>query len=342
MRVLIIKTSSLGDVIHTLPAVTDACQQHPGLKFDWVVEDAFAEIPSWHTGVKQVIPVSLRKWRKRPWQAWRSGAWGRFREQLRSQYYDQVIDAQGLIKSAFLTWQARGLRVGLDQDSAREPLASHAYQEKIHVEKNQHAVERTRALFAQALGYERPNTPPDYGLSSYTLTTLMPARPTLIFFHGTTWETKLWPESFWLELAKLATSMGFRVRLPWGNAEEHARAGRIAKVHTQVSVMPATNLQSLASELSTAVAVVGVDTGLAHLAAALKIPSVTLYGPTNPKLTGTYGPKQVHLCSQFTCAPCLNKHCQYQQASAVTPACFAELSPEYVWEQVLDVMAKSD
>ncbi len=341
MHLLIIKMSSLGDVIHTLPALSDALRHYPEARFDWVVEDAFAEIPAWHPAVRQVIPISLRKWRKAPRRTWRSGEWGRFRALLREQYYDKVIDAQGLMKSALIAWQAHGTRAGLDKHSAREPWASLLYEQKVTVAWEQHAVERVRQLFAQALCYPVPDTPPDYGLSSYSMTTPMPSRPTLVFLHGTSWITKHWPEAFWQALAKKATAAGFRVRLPWGNEAEHERAKRIAAVHQQVSVMPAGNLQGLAAELCTSVAAVGVDTGLAHLAAALKVPCLTLYGPTHPALTGTYGEHQAHLRSQFACAPCKQEKCAYRGTTEVFPACFTELSVQRVWEALLDVLSRS-
>ena len=103
MRVLLVKTSSLGDVIHTLPALTDAQRAIPGIQFDWVVEEGFAEIPAWHPAVAQVIPVAIRRWRKHPLQTLRSGEWRRFKARLRETHYDLVIDAQGLLKSAWLT-----------------------------------------------------------------------------------------------------------------------------------------------------------------------------------------------------------------------------------------------
>jgi len=339
MRILIIKMSSLGDVIHTLPALSDAASHYPEIRFDWVVEDAFSEIPSWHPTVSEVIPINLRKWRKRPYQAWQSGEWGRFRTLLREKYYEKIIDAQGLIKSAFIAYQAHGLRVGLNKDSAREGWASFAYQQKIAVPQGQHAVERIRQLFAKTLRYPMPNTLPNYGLANYSLTTLMPSRPTLIFLHGTTWKTKHWPEPFWHALAQKAATTGFMVRLPWGNEAEHKRAQRIAALDTHISVMPASNLQGLAAELSTAVAAVGVDTGLAHLAAALNVPCLTLYGSTHPGLTGTYGKRQAHLRSHFSCAPCLQKKCRYTGETPVFPACFAELNVQRVWDALLDVLA---
>ncbi|HIQ53746.1 MAG TPA: lipopolysaccharide heptosyltransferase I, partial [Pseudomonas pachastrellae] len=146
MRVLLIKTSSLGDVIHTLPALTDAARAIPGIRFDWVVEEGFAEIPSWHPAVDAVIPVAIRRWRKKPLQAVRSGEWGNFKRRLRETQYDLVIDAQGLLKSAWLTRYARAEVVGLDKSSAREPLAARFYQRRLAVAWGQHAVERTRQL----------------------------------------------------------------------------------------------------------------------------------------------------------------------------------------------------
>jgi heptosyltransferase-1 len=330
MHLLIVKTSSLGDVIHTLPAITDAVQYYPNLQCDWLVEEAFAEIPTWHSAVKQVIPVALRRWRKQVWQTWYSGTWRKFIQKLKSEQYDKVIDAQGLIKSAFLTYHARGLRCGLDRNSAREPLAALAYQQRYAILKNQHAVTRTRQLFAAALDYPLPDSPPDYGISNYFKPDLQ-KQPTIIFLHGTTWDTKHWPDSYWVALAKRVTGAGFAVRLPWGNEREHARAKIIAANNPNVSIIPKGNLQAIATALAHAQAVVGVDTGLAHLTAALAVPSVTLYGSTQALRTGTYGPKQAHLQANFACAPCFAKKCSYNGASTVVPACYEDLSVKKVW-----------
>lgn len=337
MRVLVVKTSSLGDVVHTLPALTDAQRAIPHIRFDWLVEDAFTEIPRWHPAVDEVIPVGLRRWRKHPWATWRSGVWSHFVISLRRHYYDHIIDAQGLLKSAFLTRYAKGVRSGLDKDSAREPLAAWFYQHRYHIPKDWHAIERVRQLFAAALDYSCPQTPPDYGIQRYTLTTVMVSQPTLLFFHGTTWPSKHWPEAYWSELALLAADAGFHVRLPWGNETERERAHRIAATHHQIQVVPPANLYELAAQISTANAVVGVDTGLVHLAAALGIPSITLYGSTDPGLTGTLGPRQIHLRATFPCAPCLRKTCDYQGDAAVTPACYVALTPPRVWRELTEL-----
>ncbi|MAL35291.1 MAG: lipopolysaccharide heptosyltransferase I, partial [Pseudomonas sp.] len=164
MRVLLVKTSSLGDVIHTLPALTDAQRAIPGIQFDWVVEEGFAEIPAWHPAVAQVIPVAIRRWRKHPLQTLRTGEWRRFKARLRETHYDLVIDAQGLLKSAWLTRYVKAPVAGLDRDSIREPLASRFYDRRYAVPRERHALERVRQLFAQALGYSIPEMIADYGL----------------------------------------------------------------------------------------------------------------------------------------------------------------------------------
>ncbi len=337
MHILVVKTSSLGDVIHTLPALTEARKHYPQLQCDWLVEEAFAEIPSWHPAVKRVIPVALRRWRKRPWQTWQSGEWHQFIQTLTSQQYDKIIDAQGLIKSAFLTYQARGFRCGLDRHSAREPLAAYAYQQRYPIAKNQHAVTRVRQLFAKVLGYPTSGYP-DYGIAQCNFQDQANANKPILFLHGTTWVTKHWPNTYWIALAKRVTAEGLAVRLPWGNEQEYIRAKQIAAIHPNISLIPKTNLYGIASALAQARAVVGVDTGLAHLAAALDVPSVTLYGATEPAFTGTYGSQQKLMQANFPCAPCLNQQCTYQGGGTITPACYEALSAKKVWKALQDLI----
>lgn len=296
MKVLLVKTSSLGDVIHTLPALTDAQRAVPGIRFDWVVEEGFAEIPRWHPAVDQVIPVAIRRWRKNVLETLRSGEWQRFTERLANQRYDLVIDAQGLLKSAWLTRYVKAPVAGLDRDSAREPWAARFYDRRYAVPREQHALERVRQLFAQALGYPLPSGLGDYGLDRNRLQ-LPVDEPYLLFLHGTTWPSKHWPEAYWRELAERMSAQGWAIRLPWGNAEEQARAERIADGLTNVRVLPKLNLAGVAGVIAGARACVAVDTGLGHLAAALDVPTVSLYGPTLPGRVGAYGRDQVHLCA---------------------------------------------
>nr|WP_239482161.1 lipopolysaccharide heptosyltransferase I [Pseudomonas insulae] len=294
---MLIKTSSLGDVIHSLPALTDAARAIPGIQFDWVVEEGFAEIPAWHPAVAEVIPVAIRRWRKSLWQTLKSGEWARFKQRLRANRYDLVIDAQCLLKSAWLTRYAEAPVAGLDANSAREPLASRFYDRRYAVAKGQHALERVRQLFAQALEYPLPQGIADYGLDRHRLADPSGA-PYLLFLHGTTWPSKHWPELYWRSLLQRMNELGWAVRLPWGNAIEHARAERLAAGLEHVSVLPRLNLAGIAKVIAGARACVAVDTGLGHLAAALDVPTISLYGPTRPDLVGAFGRSQVHLCAE--------------------------------------------
>lgn len=295
MRVLIVKTSSMGDVLHTLPALTDAQQAIPGIRFDWVVEEGFAQIPSWHAAVDRVIPVAIRRWRK----AWFSAAIKTerktFQAAVQAQHYDAIIDAQGLVKSAALvTRLAHGIKHGMDWQTAREPLASLFYNCRHHIAKQQHAVERTRELFAKSLGYNKPQTQGDYAIAQHFLNNMnTDTDQYAVFLHATTRDDKHWPEANWRELIGLLSQSGVRIKLPWGAAHEEARAKRLAEGFDYVDVLPRMSLEDVARVLAGATFVVSVDTGLSHLTAALDRPNVTLYGPTDPGLIGGYGRNQV-------------------------------------------------
>ena len=295
MRVLIVKTSSMGDVLHTLPALTDAVRAIPGIRFDWVVEEGFAQIPGWHEAVERVIPVAIRRWRKAWFSAPVKAERLAFRQAVQEQKYDAVIDAQGLVKSAALvTRLAQGVKHGMDWQTAREPLASLFYNLHHHIAKQQHAVERTRELFAKSLGYRKPETRGDYAIAQHFLNNLnAEAGQYAIFLHATTRDDKHWPEAHWRDLIALLGASGIRIRLPWGAPHEEARAKRLAEGFDYVEVLPKMSLEGVARELAGAKFVVSVDTGLSHLTAALDRPNVTLYGPTDPGLIGGYGKNQV-------------------------------------------------
>jgi heptosyltransferase-1 len=345
MRVLVLKTSSMGDIIHTLPALTDACRALPGITFDWVVEENFAEIPSWHPAVNKVIPIAWRRWRKHKlaWQTYREFL--AFKQNLQATQYDLIIDAQGLIKSAFFAYLARGKRVGFDQRSARESLAAKIYTQGYSVLPGEHAITRLRKLFSLALNYQLPVSIPEYGIDRSQFSDQSSDKPYCIFLHGTTWKTKHWPETHWIALAQKISAAGVNIRLPWGSTSEHERALRIAAaVGEAVEVLPRLSLRQLAEVLAASKAIVAVDTGLGHLAAALDVPTISLYGPTNAVLTGALGRSQIHLTAQFPCVPCLSKECLYlassplKSPSPLYPACFTALDADLVWARLSSLL----
>jgi heptosyltransferase-1 len=322
----------MGDVLHALPALTDAMHAIPEIRFDWVVEEAFQEIPAWHPAVDRVIPVALRRWRKHPLQALWSGEWNAFKRALKNRTYDVVLDSQGLIKSAWIARKARGVvRVGYDSISARESIASYFYQRKISVDRNLHAIVRQRQIFAKALGYDVPGAAPNSSLSIQW----KPEKdlPYVVFLHGTSWSSKEWPEMYWKELAVLAVDAGYAVKLLWGSEVERSRAVRIAAKNSSATVLPGLTLGEIASVFAEASGVIGVDSGLAHLAAALGVPAITLYGATDASKTGALGPRQKNIQGDASCAPCLSRVCRNPNVMG-KPACWESLAPKYVWKSI--------
>lgn len=332
-KILIVKMSSMGDVLQTLPALTDAGKMLGDISFDWVVEENFAEIPSWHPLVDRVIPVAWRRWRKNKLAALLGKEFKVFGRQLREKKYDLIIDAQGLIKSAVVTRIAKGKRAGLDKNSLWEPLARFAYQKHYSVDPNQHAVTRIRQLFSKVLGYTLPDDV-DYGLDKTTLIGQQAEeKPYVLFIHGTTWETKLWPETYWQQLAEKVATNGCRIKLLWGNEQEKQRAERIAKHCKNAEVLPKMNLHKVARVIAGAKAIVAVDTGLGHLSAAFAVPTISLYGPTDSDAIGAIGPEQIHLHGEPVCDKrCRNNQCV--KKSAVQPACFFDLGADKVFSRL--------
>lgn len=288
-RILLIKTSSLGDVVHNLPVASDIAARLPGAILDWVAEEAFADIPALHPRVSSVLPVATRRWRK---TLGRGDTWRemrRFRRRLQSHTYDVVLDTQGLVKSAVIARLARGVRCGQDKVSAREPLAARFYDRAYPVARGRHAVVRNRELAALAFGYDVPTTPPDYGLVLPT-EPLPPELPRdyVVCLHGTSRASKFWPQAHWVALADALLQRGLTPLLPWGDNAERARAEAIHVACPGVQVLPRMSLRGLALVLGHARAVVGVDTGLLHLACALDRPVVGVYTGSDPLLTGVY------------------------------------------------------
>ena len=356
MRVLVIKTSSIGDVVNTLPALTDATQMIPGIRFDWLVEDSLQEIPRWHYAVDRVIPVKTQSLSRNVFKKFFSGDWRRVKRQVRERGYFAVLDSEGLWMNGWLSRLASGPAYGLDKESAREPLASGYYDHRIAVAKGLHAVERSRQFFAKALGYDFPRAVANNGVSvASNAVVATGSEAYVMFFCGASWGTKHWPVFYWQTLAKLAARKGYRVMIPWRYEAEKRVAEAVAKIGDHVELVERTTLTDLANLLGRSLGVVAVDTGFTHIAAALNTPCVSLYGPTDPGLSGAYGQNQVHLFANYSCSPCMKPQCEYQgpkvknqlefgQGEYVEPPCFSSLMPGYVFEvlqQQIDVKFRS-
>jgi lipopolysaccharide heptosyltransferase I len=285
--ILFIKTSSLGDVIHHMPALVEARRRLPGARFAWVVEEAFAPLVALHPAVDEVIAVASRRWRHALLSAatWRDVR--AFRRLVRSRAYDAVIDTQGLVRTAVITRLARGRRYGYDSASIREPLAARFYDVRHRVSRDLHAIDRNRILTGLALGYS-PEGAIDFGLDRAALAEAAGA-PQAILLHATAQEIKQWPEARWIALGRALAARGLETQLPWGTEAERQRSERIAAGVPGARVPDRRPLDDLARRIADARFVVGVDTGLLHVAAALGVPLVGIFVGSEPGLTGPKG-----------------------------------------------------
>ncbi|STZ77183.1 lipopolysaccharide heptosyltransferase I [Bergeriella denitrificans] len=287
MKILLVRLSSMGDLIHTLPAVEDLSRFCPDVELHWLSEAGFADIARLHPFVKKVHSMRWRQWRKQlgSRETWREI--GRLKTDLQNEAYDFVLDSQGLLKSALFAKMAAAPIKGLDKASARESLAALFYREGYAVEKGRSAVWRNRALFAQVFGYELPQTL-DFGLTVPEAGRLNNVQqPYYVALHATSRDSKLWPVNHWVELLqKVHDESGAAVYLPWGNETERQRAQQIAAALPFALVCDKMNLLQAAYLLKHARGVIGVDTGLLHLANALDTPVVGVFTDTDPLKTG--------------------------------------------------------
>lgn len=347
MKILVVRLSSLGDILHLFPAISDLRRIFPDAEIHWLVEPAFAEMAGWHSAVGKVIVAPLRAHKKTWWNIPRllSG----LRQQLRAERYDIVLDAQGLLKSAILAKLAGVPVFGFHAGSARESLAACFYRKTASVPEGLHVVEKNRRLVAQIFGAEATQ-PADFGLDRFRnerkrsvlpgALAQMHGQPYIVLLHGTTWNSKYWPESSWLELIRLLTQQGWRCLLPWGNEDERLRAFRLQVAGgVDAQVLPRLSLTELASVLLHARAFVSVETGIGHLAAVLDIPGIMLHGPTDPDYSGILGKSCQHITSGMDCSPCFKRECPKLESPEGIPPCQLAISAQQVYRDCLELLA---
>ncbi len=293
MNILIVKLSSLGDVVHTMPAVQDIRRALPQAQIDWVVERGFAPLVQRCAGVRRVIPCELRRWRKAPFAVTTRAEWAAFRSELQREAYDAVIDLQGLTKSALVAWLARltpgGQRYALanrTEGSGYEAPTRWVAHRTIRIAPHVHAVQRSRELCARALGYSVPQQE-IFGLQPHLgqgeiapekiAIGMLSARPCVALVHGTSRANKQWPATHWLALAQRLDAAGYDVALPHGTNEEQQSSEALARQMPHAVVWPRLALDALTDALASCAGVIGVDSGLSHIAVALDLPHVQLY-----------------------------------------------------------------
>lgn len=283
--VLVVRPSSLGDVVYAMAIVTDIVAHRPHARIDWVAEEAFAPLVRLDPRIRSVIPLGLRRWRSVPL---RRGTWqdmANFRRTLRYASYAAIIDLQEQVKGALVARTARGIRHGFDRRSIREPIATWLHDVHHRIERQQHFLDKCRALAAAALGY-RVEGPPRWQFAPPATTGAMPAGRYALAFHATSRDDKLWPEDAWRALLARLAAAGITTLLPWGGPDEAMRSQRLAAGAAAAIVPARQTLPDLATLIRHADIVIGVDTGLTHLAAAMGTPTVAVFTSTNPSLAG--------------------------------------------------------
>lgn len=347
MKILVVRLSSLGDILHLFPAISDLRRHFPDAEIHWLVEPAFSEVAGWHSAVDKVITVPLRAHKKIWWKI--PTLLSKLRRQLQTEKYDIVLDAQGLLKSALLARLAGVAVFGFAAGSARESLAARFYQKTAKVPDGLHVIEKNRQLVAKIFTADITQAA-DYGLDEFRQKQMQAElsgtlknisnQPYVVLLHGTTWNSKYWPEASWVELIRLLAQQGWRCLLPWGNELERERAHRLQVAggeHAQV--LPKLSLTELMGVLLHAQAFVSVETGIGHLAAALDIPGVMLHGPTDPGYSGIQGKACQHITSGIYCSPCFKRDCPRLQTAREIPPCQQEIRPLQVYRQCLALIA---
>ncbi len=298
-KILIVRVSSLGDVVHNMPVIADIRRYHPDAQIDWLVEESFVELVRLVAGVREVLPFSLRRWRKHlsAVATWREIA--AFRRRLVAERYDMVIDCQGLLKTAWVARWTQGRLIGLGnrtEGAGYEWPVRFFYQQRVRIKPHTHVVERSRQLVAKALGGLPPLADAiDFGLDTQQAARALAAAemnlpaPYVVLVHATSRVDKQWPEIAWIELGRALAQRGVLLVLPWGNDAERMTSERLARALGRAALVPPKlSLPAVVGLLNGAAATVGVDTGLVHIAAALKRPTIELYNFATAWRTGGY------------------------------------------------------
>ena len=285
--------------MHALPAITEAKDQINNITFDWVVDKNFSSVPKWHPNIENTIETNHREWKLNLFSSKSRDEMRDVVNEIDANEYDLIIDMQNNLKSAFLSFMCKSSVTGLDAKSAREYPAHLAYKTKIRVPKTMHAVERQKLLLATALGYETNIKNRDYGISkaNFKKPFKMYSSKYAICVQNASWTSKQWPIEYWQEFLKILEKKDLKFLFPSGSQAELDRATEICSVSQKAFALEILPLDEIAFLIDNSEFAICSDTGLAHLSAVVDTPSLTLYGPTDVSLIGTYGNNQNHFVS---------------------------------------------
>lgn len=309
LNILLVRVSSMGDVLHNLPMVADIARHFPDANIDWVVEEGYVSLVRLNPRVRNIIPFALRRWRKSLGKAETRAEIKGFFRQLRALEYDYVFDTQGLLKTGIIMGAARvvkgGQKVGLangSEGSGYEGISRIFHSKSIPTDPRTHAVARGRIVAGAALGYA-VDTPADFGLPPLTAADVrpawMPAEPYIVYFHGTARDAKKWAPANWIELGRALAP--WTILLPWGSEKERLEAQALAAGLPNARVLPKLSMADANLLARHARLAIGVDTGLTHIAAAFNLPTVEIYADSPRwKTEGNWSPRIINLGDQGT------------------------------------------
>ena len=285
--------------MHALPAITEAKDQINNITFDWVVDKNFSSVPKWHPNIENTIETNHREWKLNLFSSKSRDEMRDVVNKIDANKYDLIIDMQNNLKSAFLSFMCNSSVTGLDAKSAREYPAHLAYKTKIRVPKTMHAVERQKLLLATALGYETNINNRDYGISkaNFKKPLKMYSSKYAVCVQNASWTSKQWPIEYWQEFLRILEKKDLKFLFPSGSQAELDRASEICSVSQKAFALEILTLDEIAFLIDNSEFAICSDTGLAHLSAVVDTPSLTLYGPTDISLIGTYGNNQNHYVS---------------------------------------------
>jgi heptosyltransferase I len=324
VRILLVKLSSFGDLIHTFPAVSELKSNLPNIHLDWLVDASYSAIPSWHPGVDEVLELPIRKRSgKRDWQGLIQA-----HKVLRTRHYDSIIDAQGLIKSSLSMIGVKGTKHGFATPLLKEPLARFNYHHQHEVEVG-HVIDKNRQLLASVFNY--PLSPSfRFGIENNSII----KSNQVVFFIGSSWHNKRWPLSHWHQLVKKAINHGLHVVMPWGSQKEKDELLIFNSFPSSKLTISSYSLNNLKNVLESSRAVIAADTGVLHLAQAVNTPVLGLFGPTDGMRSGPGSNALIQ--SKESCAPCMRRKCKFNDS--IWAPCMISIDPDNVWSRLLKVM----
>jgi heptosyltransferase-1 len=342
-KILLVKLSSLGDVLHNLPIVWDLRKRLPEAQIDWIVEEGYVHLleplktTETFKGIDRIIPVAFRRWRKNPFsiKSWRE--FFAMRKLLQATTYDVVLETQGLLKSALVCALAKksdqAIVSGLGnatEHSGYEPIARIFYNQSVHVPLRCHAIDRSRWVKCSAFDwplFDRRSEPPLFYPSAF-VEYLAPlafeglrkqpngvAVPYVVCFHSTARAAKRWPTESWVELGKALSNQGYQVLFPWGSPEEMKISALMASQIPGGIVPLAFSIEEVYRLVAHAALTIGVDTGLTHLAAVLDKPTIEIYCDSPRWKTEGYWSRNIANLGDFRTIPQANAVLQAAEAS---------------------------